>query len=476
MIDKNAISPVMTMTMEDSDPFSVYQFATLAVEDASLVVVEGPNQGAQLQLDRELLHIGRAEWCDLSLSKDGRASSHHCEIRMDAQGIIIRDLNSRNGLYLNGARVLQGFLTPKTSIQIGQSRLEFRSNSKKKEIEISYFDQSGQLVGQSPKMRQIFSMMQRLGSCDLPVLLTGETGTGKSSIARALHKQSNRKRGPFVTVNCGALSPSLVEASLFGYEKGAFTGATNQHKGFFEQADGGTLFLDEIGELPIDLQPKLLDVVERKCLQRLGGHKEIESDFRLIVATHRDLQEEVKKKTFRQDLYYRLSVVELNIPALRDRKEDIPLLIKSMLRSISPDRQIHFTDEAMGKLKHYLWPGNVRQLCNILERNTLFLEEPTITKDSLYLPDFEEEEQQEELSSSSSSVGGDGSGQVQIDLSALGETPIPLKQLLEETERTILQKTLAKTGWNVQKASHFLEITSGWLYNRMRKYKLKKDS
>lgn len=288
----------------------------IKTEDATLLVIDGPHKGHTLHLEEEIVLIGRGNWCDLVLAKDRQISKEHAELRITEEGIVLRDLNSRNGVFLNQIRVLEAFLPDSAVIQVGESTLQLQTQAIHKEITVPYHDKSQLLVGCSSKMRKIFSMMARLGPQDIPIVLTGETGTGKTSMARAIHEQSARHKGPFVIVNCGALSPSLIEGLFFGYEKGAFTGAAQKHRGFFEQADGGTLFLDELGELPLELQPKLLDVLERGKVRRLGGEREQTVNFRLISSTHRDLGTEVESGHFRRDLFYRVAVSEIHIPPL----------------------------------------------------------------------------------------------------------------------------------------------------------------
>ena len=321
-----------------------------STEDTSLIVVDGPEEGKRLHLDKELIRIGRAEWCDLILTADPWVSNVHCEIWLEEEGLRVRDLVSRNGIRVNGLQVFDALLPLGARLEIGQSTIELRSHNQKREIEVHYADESGTLIGRSQGMRKIFSMLSRLKKSDISVSLQGETGTGKTSVARALHLQSERKDGPFVVVNCGALPANLIEAALFGHEKGAFTGADRRHLGFFQQANGGTLFFDEVAELPLSLQPKLLDVLERRVIRRLGDDKEIPVDFRLITATHRDLRKLSKEGSFREDLFFRITVVELEIPPLRDRREDIPLLTEGLLKETAQENTYTLTTGAMERL------------------------------------------------------------------------------------------------------------------------------
>ncbi len=326
-------------------------------------------------------------------------------------------------------------------------------------VNIKYYDQTGHLVGKSPAMRRLFAMLSRLGDAEVSVLLRGETGTGKSTVAQALHEQSFRASKPFITVNRGALSPSLIEASLFGYEQGAFTDAKQRHLGFFEQAHGGTLFLDEIGELPLALQPKLLDALERKCIHRLGGNEELAVDFRLISATHSDLEDALVQKTFREDLYYRLAVVEIDVPPLRERLEDLPLLVDYLLSSLRPKAPPEVASEAWSVLKSFVWPGNIRQLRNVLERSLIFLEDGKLTMDSIHFPKRKGvllERGKEESSDSEEIAAG------------------TLKEQLQEQEKKILLRTLQAKDWDVTEVTYQLGISRASLYSRMQKFGIKR--
>jgi transcriptional regulator with GAF, ATPase, and Fis domain len=221
-------------------------------------------------------------------------------------------------------------------------------------------------------MRELFARLERIAASDATVLVTGETGTGKELVAEAIHERSPRAAGPFVVLDCGAIPPNLVESELFGHERGAFTGALGAHAGAFERAHGGTVFLDELGELPLELQPKLLRVLERREIRRLGGSKPIEVDLRVVAATNRDLAVEVNRGRFREDLYYRLAVVQVVVPPLRERREDIPLLVEHFLAALPGGERTRLAPETIDLLRRHDWPGNVRELRNVLERAVLF--------------------------------------------------------------------------------------------------------
>lgn len=446
---------------------------SLSVEEWTLQVIAGPHQGMEYSLEQEMIRIGRAEWCDLSLHRDGSVSSQHCECWLTPKGVRLRDMNSRNGTLIQGCAIIDVYLVDQTVFQIGDSRLQLRTSQKQRRIPVHHSDQTGMLVGKSHKMREIFLMLSRLGKRDVNTLLTGETGTGKTSIARAIHQSSHRADGPFVVVNCGALPASLIEAELFGYEKGAFTGATEQRQGFFEQAHGGTLFLDEIGELPIELQPKLLDVLERRTIRRIGGKKEQVIDFRLLCATHRRLSSEIEQGRFRKDLYFRISVVELEIPPLRERTEDLSLLAQRLLSTISPTTTYQLSPDVIRLFKQYLWPGNIRQMRNVLERSITFLEGSEICTDDIYLPSVEEDDYPEQPFSQPNLTHRKKNELLPVLPDSLEEQSISLKEFIEDTEKSIIIRALEEGGNNVQRAADLLNITSAWLYNRIKKYRLR---
>jgi len=444
----------------------------LSTGDFSFVVLDGPHQGQECRLDRELIRIGRADWCDLILSEDPWVSSVHCECWLDKRGVRIRDMGSRNGILLENCPVFDAYVIEGTKIKIGDSTIQLKSHNKKRSISIKYQDDSGRLVGKSPEMRKIFSMLSRLSKRKVSTLLTGETGTGKTNIALSIHEQAQNKDAPFVIANCATLPSNLIEAELFGYEKGAFTGADARHDGLFLQANGGTLFLDEIAELPLELQPKLLDVLERRKVRRIGGTKEYDVDIRLISATHRNLSVEVEEGRFREDLYYRISVVELEIPALRARIEDLPLLVDKLLEDLCPGRTIRFTKGALQELKSHLWPGNVRQLRNALERSITFLEGNTIKLKDLNLPTMKEPNTGSDKGKGSDSGSfSKASGSVP---SLTSGNPIALKEVLASVEKDLITEALEVTSRNVQAASKLLGISPAWMYERISKYGLGK--
>lgn len=443
-----------TVVDKEGNYLSLFSSHSFSVDSMSLLCTSGPHQGLEVQLDREMLVVGRADWCEVSLPNDPRVSRHHCELYLSEHGLRLRDLNSNNGTFVKDVPIFEAPL--QESFRVGSSKFVLQPKGETRTVDVRYHDQTGSLVGRSPAMRKLFAMLARLQDSEISVLLRGETGTGKSTVARVLHEQSFRADQPFITVNCGALPPTLIEASLFGYEKGAFTDAKQRHVGFFEQAHGGTLFLDEIGELPLELQPKLLDVLERKRLHRLGGNEEIPVDFRLITATHSNLEGALDNQLFREDLYYRLAVVELEIPPLRERLEDIPLLVDSMIEQLQPNATPIATKSAKLALQDFVWPGNLRQLRNVLERSLLFLEESQLTEDSISFP-----KQTGPLPTNPPAPTADS----ETRHDAQGT----FKEQLQVYEKRILLRALETHDWDITEVTYHLGMSRASLYSRMRK-------
>ena len=349
-----------------------------------LLVTDGPDKGLSVTMDRPRITGGRSAVNDLVLS-DKAVSGAHFEIVSGQDGYLLRDLESTNGTFVGGLRIREVFLKPGTKFQVGHTVIRFQPTDEVIEIALSSQDRFGRALGHSVPMREVFAILERVAPSDLTVLISGETGTGKDVIAQGIHEKSNRADGPFVVLDCSAIPKNLIESTLFGHEKGAFTGALDRRQGFFEQADGGTIFLDEIGELDISLQPKLLRVLENKEIKRVGGHKTISVDVRVIAATNRDLRKMVSDGTFREDLYFRLSVMHVVLPPLRKRTDDIPLLAKHFLEQVEARRglSLSFAPETLTLLKRHDWPGNVRELRNVVERAASLAEGPVIHPDDI---------------------------------------------------------------------------------------------
>jgi transcriptional regulator with GAF, ATPase, and Fis domain len=337
-----------------------------------LVVEEGPEKGKRIDIASERMTIGESVICDLTLN-DTAVSGTHCEIIAKENGFLLRDLGSANGTWVAGVRVREAWLEPGMPLRIGRTVLRFEHGPGTIEIELSRREKFYELIGHGVRMREIFAVLEKVAASDLTVLVRGETGTGKELVARAIHRASKRAQRPLIVQDCSAIPANLIESILFGHERGSFTGAADRKRGCFEVADGGTLFLDEIGELDISLQPKLLRVLETREVQRVGGTRMIPVDVRVVAATNRDLRQMVNDGTFREDLYYRLTVVEVDLPSLRERTEDIPALAAQFLEESAKRGQregasFSITEDAMTKLQAYPWPGNVRELKNTIER------------------------------------------------------------------------------------------------------------
>jgi DNA-binding NtrC family response regulator len=323
------------------------------------------------------------------------------------------------------------------------------------------------LVGNSGNLEQIFSVIEKVADTPSTVLISGESGTGKELVARALHANSSRKDGPFIKINCAAIPKTLVESELFGYEKGAFTGAVGSKPGRFELADAGTLFLDEVGEIPIEMQVKLLRVLQESEFERVGGIKTIKVDVRLVTATNRDLQKEVAAGNFREDLFYRLNVVPIHLPPLRERKSDIPLLVEHFVGKFNERLKktiVRVEDDALERLIAHPWPGNIRELENVLERTMLFCEGPAIRAKDL---------PQELAGAPEKPLEVSPSKPTDVNLIRPGSLKEMVRQETERVEREMIQRALDETGGNVTQAARKLKISRKSLQNKMKEFGLR---
>jgi transcriptional regulator with GAF, ATPase, and Fis domain len=341
--------------------------ATVNLRRCKLVVIKGAQRGTEFVIAGDVFRVGKAPDANDLVLGDETVSRVHFEIMRDAKGYLVRDLKSTNGTFLDGAEVKEAYLRAGSVIAAGSCELKFTPFEERIEILPSEKEALGEMVGKSPAMREIFGLVEKIAPTDATVMIEGETGTGKDMIARTLHQLSPRCAAPFIVVDCGAVAGTLIESELFGHEKGAFTGAVASRQGAFELANTGTVFLDELGELSLDLQPKLLRVLEQRELRRVGGQRTIKVDLRVISATRKDLRSEVEKGKFREDLYFRLNVVPITAPPLRERREDIPLLIDAMLGKLGPNG-IDLSDATRAAMMAHDWPGNVRELRNVIER------------------------------------------------------------------------------------------------------------
>lgn len=414
---------------------------------------------------KKLIKVGKKSDNDI-VTNDKTVSRYHIEIQLtDDNSYLLRDLNSTNGTIINGMKVKEAFLSPGDLIEIGKTKIEFQSFDEKVQIEPSNKNEFGDMVGRSRKMRQIFGILEKISPSQATVIIDGETGTGKELVARAIHRNSLRKDKPFIVFDCSAVAPNLIESELFGHTKGSFTGAVKDRIGAFEAANGGTVFLDEIGELTLDLQPKLLRALEQREIKRVGSTTSVKLDVRVVCATNRNLKDEVAKGTFREDLFYRLSVVKIHLPPLRERLEDIPLIVEKILASarfnIKPDGQYYVTrveDDALKILQRYQWPGNVRELNNILERAVSFSENGIIQGAHLQYV-FNEIESGEEAT-------------VRMAFDASLPFKDAKQQVVESFEKEYLQDLLEKNKGNVSRAAREAKIDRKHLRNLLIKYGL----
>jgi DNA-binding NtrC family response regulator len=418
-----------------------------AVRRFRVTVISGPAAGKTWNDAGERCAIGSHAGNDLVIDDD-TVSRFHCELAIVGDGVRVRDIGSRNGTLTSGIALSDATICGGTVLALGDSDVRIDVDPEETEVAASDRASFGTLIGESAVMREVFSQLERTAESDATVLIQGETGTGKEGAAAAIHDASARADGPFIVVDCSAIPPNLFESELFGHEVGAFTGAVHHRIGAFEQASGGTLFLDEIGELPSELQPKFLRALETREIRRVGSTAAVRCDLRIIAATNRDLRTEVNRGTFRADLYYRLAVVRLALPPLRERTGDIALLARHLLAKIGASASMiaELTRPSyLAALEAAPWPGNVRELRNHLEQCAVFGERQ--------LPAA--------MPSETSPV----------DVAQSYE--IARRQALDAFERTYLTKLLERTGGNVTAASRDASVNRAYLYRMLRRHGLR---
>jgi DNA-binding NtrC family response regulator len=342
-------------------------------EPMVLRIVEGPDRGLELWIDDSKptrLMVGRSSTCELML-KDEAVSARHLTLELVNGRVFLEDQDSTNGTRVNGTPIVRVPLVGGEQIEFGSNRGEIILGStltqRPPPAALPEATSFGRVVGGSREMRRLYNVLARLASTDVPILIEGETGTGKEVLAEAIHDASPRAKGEFVVFDCTTVAASLVESALFGHERGAFTGATERKIGLLEQATNGTLLIDEIGDLDLSLQPKLLRALERQEFRRVGGTKTYKADFRLLSATRRNLDKEIQEGRFRDDLFHRLAVTRVELPPLRARKGDIPLLVNSFVRAMRGDPAL-FDEQLLARWERSDWPGNVRELRNAVAR------------------------------------------------------------------------------------------------------------
>jgi DNA-binding NtrC family response regulator len=333
----------------------------------TFVVIQGPDRGETVSLRDQAVSFGSSPSCDLVLS-DKHVSRKHLVAERSSGEVLLRDQGSTNGSYIQGSRFKEIAIGYGAEIKLGRTVLKYLPEEETVVPEASEQGTFGSLVGRDVRMRRLFRLLEDIGDTDSTVLIEGETGTGKELVAEELHAHGHRRNGPFIIFDCGAVPGELIESALFGHLKGSFTGAVNDRKGAFAEAHGGTIFLDEIGELPLELQPSLLRALDKKAVRRVGGNTYEKVDVRIVAATNRDLRACIGQKTFREDLYYRLAVIRVTLPPLRERGGDVPYLVEHFMKQFGGGRPLTITPDDMSRLQRHSWGGNVRELRNVIER------------------------------------------------------------------------------------------------------------
>ncbi|RMH42896.1 MAG: FHA domain-containing protein [Deltaproteobacteria bacterium] len=414
------------------------------------IVIKGPDRGETVSISDQPVYFGSAPACEMVLT-DKTVSRRHLLAVPSGPNVILKDQGSTNGSYVQGSRFKEITIGYGAEFKVGRTVIKYLPEEEVVEPQPSEESSFGQLIGSSTKMRQLFNLLQDVAQTDATVLIEGETGTGKELIAEEIHNHSSRRDGPFVVFDCGSVPRELIESALFGHVKGSFTGAVTDRRGAFAEADGGTIFLDEIGEMLLDLQPSLLRVLDKRAVRRVGSNTYEKVDVRVVAATNRDLRAEVAAKRFREDLYYRLAVIRVSVPPLRERGGDIPVLVEHFMRQFTPEgRQLSISPEDMARLQRHSWPGNVRELRNVIERACLLSQGGMLNLDDAFT---------EEIAP------------------ALGiRTDLPFKeakgQLVEHFEREYIVDLMRRHKMNLSAAAREAQIDRKHLRELIRKYDL----
>jgi DNA-binding NtrC family response regulator len=434
-----------TQVLEDIPAFSRQTVGGI------FLAIAGPDRGESIQFrPGRPIYFGSSPDCEMALT-DKTVSRRHLVALWENDQVLLRDQGSTNGTFVQGSRFKEIAIGFGAEFKLGRTVIKFLPEEEIVNPEPSDQSAFGNLIGGDTKMRQLFKLMQDVAVTDATVLIEGETGTGKELIAEEIHNHSSRRDGPFIVFDCGSVPRELIESALFGHVKGSFTGAIGDRKGAFADAHGGTIFLDEIGEMALDLQPSLLRVLDKKAVRRVGSNQYEKIDVRVVAATNRDLRSEVAKKSFREDLYYRLAVIRLSVPPLRERGTDIQLLIEWFIDKFSPGGQpLRVSPEDMNRLRRHAWPGNVRELRNTIERACLLAR-----GDYINLDDALHEEA----------------------APALGiRTDLPFKeakgQLVEMFEREYIEDLMRRHRMNLSAAAREAQIDRKHLRELIRKYEL----
>jgi DNA-binding NtrC family response regulator len=418
-----------------------------------LVVTGGPDRGEAVVVGGDPVVIGSGSGSDARLS-DPTVSRRHLSAALGESGLVVRDLGSTNGSFMRGARFQELILGFGAEIQVGQTTLKYVPEEEPVEVAPADSETFGALAGRDPRMRQVFRLLEEVAASDATVLLEGETGTGKELLAEEIHRHSPRRDRPFVVFDCGAVPRELIESALFGHLRGAFTGAVADRRGAFVEADGGTLFLDEIGELALEMQPALLRALDRRMVRPVGASSYQNISLRVVAATNRDLREEVAARRFREDLYYRLAVVRVSVPPLRDRPGDIALLAQRFAAELG--RDVSLRPDDLPRLVRHPWPGNVRELRNLIERACALCRGDTLDLGDLGPRD----------------TPAPGSAGVAYHL--------PFKeakaQVVDQFERQYLQQLLERHQGNLSAAARSAEVDRKHLRELLRKHGLLESS
>jgi DNA-binding NtrC family response regulator len=422
-----------------------------------LLVVRGPDRGESIAIGSVPLTLGSGNVCDVPLS-DPTISRRHLGVEPGPDGVVLRDLGSTNGSFVQGARFNELTLGFGTEVTIGKTVLKYVPNEEALDLGPSDAESYGALVGRDPKLRRLFRLLDDVAATDATVLIEGETGTGKELFAEEIHRHSPRRDGPFVVFDCGAVPDELIESTLFGHVRGAFTGAVSDRRGAFEEADGGTLFLDEIGELSPAVQPALLRALDKQSVRPVGGTTYTRASVRVVAATNRNLRAEIAAKNFREDLYYRVAVVRMLVPPLRDRPDDIPLLVDHFIRQFRSARSLEISPEDLERLRNHSWIGNARELRNVIERACALSHGSRLEiEDALDQP----------------AAGGTGPGSpVELDL--------PFKEakarIIDDFERAYIGALLKRHGGNLSAAARAADIDRKHLRELLRKHGLRESA
>jgi transcriptional regulator with GAF, ATPase, and Fis domain len=440
--------------LEETAPVDPGGATRLKTHKIRVEVLDGPDRGLVTELTGPEARIGSGAAVSLVL-KDHTVSRLHLTLRIEGDAIRVVDEGSRNGTILDGTRVRDAWARPNSTLRLGDTTLCLRMLDEILELPVSPRERMGGMLGRSVAMRRVFSLLEQIAPTDARLLIEGETGTGKELVAEAVHGASRRADRPLVVVDCSTVSPTLIESELFGHLRGSFTGAVSDRAGAFESADGGTVFLDEIGELPLDLQPNLLRVLERGEVRRVGANTHRPVDVRVIAATNRALAQEVERGRFREDLYYRLAVITVRMPPLRERPDDIALLARHFeaLFAGRVPGAAPLPDTAMTAFMRRSWPGNIRELRNAVERALLL--------GRLLLP-----------SGTCERVDAPAEG-LHVDLSE--PLYVGVARIRVAYEKACVQAALEQTGGNISNAARILQVDRKSIQRIMNACRLRGD-